>query len=135
MIRDEIKEAKEAGEVTVTRRAECLFCGQAVLVEHTAQITDLNELAKETCDCIRAKKYQREKDIKERIDKAMSEIEEECTESTAIMMRAAAEEVAKMQVGKITINLNAKTKYTFKLDKDDRLIIKREDKKEKTRVI
>lgn len=65
----------------------------------------------------------------------MSEIEEECTESTAIMMRAAAEEVAKTLVGKITINLNAKTKYTFKLDKDDRLIIKREDKKEKTRVI
>lgn len=135
MLRDEIKEAKEAGEITITRRAECLFCGQAVLVEHTAQIKDLNELAKETCDCIRGKKYQREKDIKERIDKAMSEIEEECTESTAIMMRAAAEEVAKMQVGKITINLNAKAKYTFKLDKDDRLIIKREYKKEKTRVI
>lgn len=61
MLRDEIEEAKEAGEVTVTSRAECPFCGQAVLVEHTAQITDMNELGKETCDCVRAKKIPKRK--------------------------------------------------------------------------
>lgn len=147
MLKDEVKEAEQDGEIIETAYGRCHFCGQTLNIQAPAYWDEAkkNHLATESCSCDRAQEETARKTRTEKLNELMENMfgprsERKLDEDTKDAIYTMALQVIHQNILKATIEIPAKEadkpkeKLVIKLNKTA-LEISTEKKNTQTSII